>query len=109
MEPTLKVAKKYPNVHFEHSTGYKRDANMSTLLGALVSGSLHTGDHRGQDVEIRRARLISAHSRFRRSSPASTPPCSVAQTINPNIKVKIIWANSWFDPGKEADGRQGAA
>src|SRR5207302_9839906 len=26
-----------------------------------------------------------------------------AQTINPNIKVKIIWANTWFDPGKEAD------
>ncbi len=26
-----------------------------------------------------------------------------AQTINPNIKVKIIWVNSWFDPGKEAD------
>ena len=26
-----------------------------------------------------------------------------AQTINPNIKVKIIWVSSWFDPGKEAD------
>ena len=26
-----------------------------------------------------------------------------AQSINPNIKVKIIWANTWFDPGKEAD------
>ena len=26
-----------------------------------------------------------------------------AQTVNPNIKVKIIWANTWFDPGKEAD------
>src|SRR5207247_3782300 len=26
-----------------------------------------------------------------------------AQTINPNIKVKIIWVNTWFDPGKEAD------
>src|SRR5258708_34457516 len=26
-----------------------------------------------------------------------------AQTVNPNIKVKIIWANPWFDPGKEAD------
>ena len=26
-----------------------------------------------------------------------------AQTINPNIKIKIIWANTWFDPGKEAD------
>ena len=28
MEPTLKVAKKYPNVHFEHATGYKRNKNM---------------------------------------------------------------------------------
>ena len=26
-----------------------------------------------------------------------------AQTVNPNIKVKIIWVNTWFDPGKEAD------
>ena len=26
-----------------------------------------------------------------------------AQTVNPKIKIKIIWANSWFDPGKEAD------
>src|SRR5258708_8894328 len=30
MDPTLKVAKKYPNVHFEHCSGYKRDANMTT-------------------------------------------------------------------------------
>ena len=26
-----------------------------------------------------------------------------AQTVNPNIKVKIIWVDEWFDPGKEAD------
>jgi basic membrane protein A and related proteins len=26
-----------------------------------------------------------------------------AQAVNPNVKVKIIWVNSWFDPGKEAD------
>ena len=26
-----------------------------------------------------------------------------AQSINPNIKIKIVWVNSWFDPGKEAD------
>ena len=26
-----------------------------------------------------------------------------AQSINPDIKVKIIWVNTWFDPGKEAD------
>jgi simple sugar transport system substrate-binding protein len=26
-----------------------------------------------------------------------------AQSINPDFKVKIVWVNSWFDPGKEAD------
>jgi basic membrane lipoprotein Med (substrate-binding protein (PBP1-ABC) superfamily) len=29
-----------------------------------------------------------------------------AQSINPNIKIKIIWANSWFDPGKGADAAE---
>jgi simple sugar transport system substrate-binding protein len=26
-----------------------------------------------------------------------------AQSVNPDFKVKVIWVNSWFDPGKEAD------
>src|SRR6266550_4128882 len=76
MEPTLKVAKKYPNVHFEHATGYKRDKNLSTYSGRFYEGRYIQG-------------IIAA--------------MLGAQTINPNIKVKIIWANTWFDPGKEAD------
>ena len=35
MDPTLKVAKKYPDVKFEHATGFKRDKNVSTYFGAL--------------------------------------------------------------------------
>src|ERR1700680_364849 len=38
MEPTLKVAKKYPNVHFEHATGFKRDKNMSIYNGRFYEG-----------------------------------------------------------------------
>src|SRR5215468_1642902 len=38
MEPTLKVAKKYPNVHFEHATGYKRDKNMAIYSGRFYEG-----------------------------------------------------------------------
>ena len=26
-----------------------------------------------------------------------------AKSVNPNVKFKIIWVSSWFDPGKEAD------
>ena len=26
-----------------------------------------------------------------------------AQSVNPDFKVKIVWVNTWYDPGKEAD------
>ena len=26
-----------------------------------------------------------------------------AQSVNPDFKVKVVWVNTWFDPGKEAD------
>src|SRR6202047_243557 len=38
MEPTLKVAKKYPNVNFEHATGYKRDKQMETYSARWYEG-----------------------------------------------------------------------
>src|ERR1700686_3935076 len=38
MDPTLKVAKKYPNVHFEHATGFKKDKNMSIYNGRFYEG-----------------------------------------------------------------------
>src|SRR5262245_47172761 len=38
MDQTLKVAKKYPAVHFEHATGFKRDKNMSTYAGRWYEG-----------------------------------------------------------------------
>src|SRR3954447_10756133 len=38
MEPTVKVAKKYPNVFFEHATGYKRDKNLATYSARFHEG-----------------------------------------------------------------------
>lgn len=38
MDPTLKVAKRFPNVHFEHATGYKRNPNMSTYSARWYQG-----------------------------------------------------------------------
>src|ERR1700732_2624543 len=38
MEPTLKVAKKYPKIHFEHAPGYKRADNVSTYSGRFYEG-----------------------------------------------------------------------
>lgn len=43
MNPTLKVAKQFPNVKFEHATGYKRSANVSTYSGRFYEGRTVAG------------------------------------------------------------------
>jgi basic membrane protein A len=102
MEPTLKVAKKYPNVHFEHATGYKRDKNMSTYSGRFYEGRYIQGIIAGK---MSKSGVLGYIGSFPIPEVISGINATIlgAQTINPNIKVKIIWANTWFDPGKEAD------
>src|ERR1700748_518819 len=38
MDATVKVAKKYPNLFFEHATGYKREKNLATYSGRFYEG-----------------------------------------------------------------------
>jgi simple sugar transport system substrate-binding protein len=102
MEPTLKVAKKYPNVHFEHATGYKRDKNLSTYSGRFYEGRYIQGQIA---AKVSKAGVLGYIGSFPIPEVISGINATMigAQTVNPNIKVKIIWVNSWFDPGKEAD------
>lgn len=102
MDPTLKVANKYPNVHFEHATGYKRDKNMSTYSAKWYQGRYIQGLIA---AKMSKSGVLGYIGSFPIPEVVSGINATMiaAQTINPNIKVKIIWANTWFDPGKEAD------
>src|SRR5580698_4722280 len=102
MDPTLKVAKKYPNVFFEHATGFKRAPNMSTYSGRFYEGRYIQGVIA---AKMSKTGVLGYIGSFPIPEVISGINATMlgAQTINPNIKVKIIWANSWFDPGKEAD------
>ena len=102
MDPTLKVAKIYPNVHFEHCSGYKRDKNMSTYSARWYQGRYIQGQIA---AKMSKAGVLGYIGSFPIPEVVSGINATMlgAQTINPNIKVKIIWVNSWFDPGKEAD------
>ena len=102
MDPTLKVAKKYPNVHFEHATGYKRDKNMSTYSARWYQGRYIQGVIA---AKMSKSGVLGYIGSFPIPEVVSGINATMlgAQSINPNIKVKIIWANTWFDPGKEAD------
>ena len=102
MDPTLKVAKKYPNVHFEHATGFKRDKNMSIYNGRFYEGRYIQGVIAGK---MSKAGVLGYIGSFPIPEVIMGINATIlgAQTVNPNIKVKIIWVNTWFDPGKEAD------
>src|SRR3981081_224661 len=102
MEPTLKVAKKYPKIHFEHATGYKRADNVSTYSGRFYEGRYIQGQIA---AKVSKAGVLGYIGSFPIPEVISGINATMigAQTVNPNIKVKIIWVNSWFDPGKEAD------
>jgi simple sugar transport system substrate-binding protein len=102
MEPTLRVAKKFPNVHFEHATGYKRINNLSTYSARWYQGRYIQGVIA---AKMSKSGVLGYIGSFPIPEVVSGMNATVlgAQSVNPNIKVKIIWANTWFDPGKEAD------
>ena len=102
MDATLKVANKYPNVFFEHATGFKRAKNMSTYAARFYEGRYIQGQIA---AKMSKSGIIGYIVSFPIPEVISNINATMlgAQSINPNIKVKIIWANSWFDPGKEAD------
>jgi basic membrane protein A and related proteins len=102
MDPTLKVANKYPDVHFEHATGYKRSPNMATYSARWYEGRYIQGQIA---AKMSKSSVLGYIGSFPIPEVVSGINATMlgAQSINPNIKVKIIWVNTWFDPGKEAD------
>ena len=102
MDPTIKVAKRFPDVKFEHATGYKRADNVSTYSARFYEGRYVIG-------QIAARMSKSGVAGYIASFPIPEVVRGInafmlgAQSINPDFKVKIVWVNSWFDPGKEAD------
>jgi basic membrane protein A and related proteins len=102
MEPTLKVAKKFPKIDFEHATGYKRAKNVATYSGRFYEGRYVMG-------QIAAKMSKSGTIGYVASYPIPEVISGInafmlgAQSVKPDMKVKIVWVNSWYDPGKEAD------
>jgi len=102
MDPTIKVAAKYPKVFFEHATGFKRAANVSTYAARFYEGRYIQGQIA---AKMSKSGVIGYIVSFPIPEVISGINSTMlgAQSVNPNMKVKIIWVNSWFDPPKEAD------
>src|SRR5690606_35458181 len=102
MNPTLKVAKQFPDVKFVHSTDYKTAANVATTnsrfyearyLAGILAGKVSQSNVAGYVGAFPIPEVLQGIYAFKRGM----------RSVNPNAEVRGIWVNSWFDPGKERD------
>lgn len=102
MEPMLKVAADNKAVRFEHATGYKTAENLRTYDSRTFEGAYLAGVIAGSMTKTKTLGVV-----------ASIPIPEVirnidsftlgAQTMNPDVKTKVVWVNKWFDPPKEGE------
>ena len=105
MEQMLNVAKKFPNIKFEHATGYKTAENMAVYSSKFYEGRYVQGVIAGMMSEKGKAGYI-----------ASFPIPEVirginafylgATSVNPDFDIDVVWVNTWYDPAKESDAAE---
>jgi basic membrane protein A len=100
MDPTINVAKDFPNTVFIHISGYKTADNVGTAFGkieepryvsGLVAGKMSASGNLGYVAAFPIPEVIRGINAFTLGVRKS----------NPNAKVKVVWTNTWFDPQKE--------
>ena len=105
MEPMLKVAKDFPDVKFEHATGYKTADNMrvydarfyqDTYLAGMIAGKMTKTNTLGFVGSFPIPEVLRNINAFTLG----------AQAVNPKIKTKVVWVSTWFDPPKESEAAQ---
>lgn len=102
MDPTLNVAKKFPDVKFEHATGYKRSDNVSTYSARFYEGRAVIGHIAGHMTETNTVGYIASFP-IPEVVRGINAAYLAAKAVNPEVKFKVVWVFTWFDPGKEAD------
>ncbi len=97
-----KLAKEYPDVKFEHATGYKSAPNMTNYnirfyegryLAGMLAGGTTKSNVIGYVAPFPIPEVLQGINAFTLG----------AKSVNPNIQVKVVWTNAWYDPPKDTD------
>jgi basic membrane protein A and related proteins len=105
MDQMLAVAEKYPDVKFEHATGFKVSDNMSTYFGAAEEARYLSGMAAASVSESGQMGYVAAFPipEVLRGINAFTLG---AQRINPDVTVEVAWTSTWFDPVVEKEAAE---
>lgn len=102
MDYVQKVAQKFPNVTFMHCSGFKTAKNVSTYFGRMYQARYLSGIVAGKQTQSNVIGYVAAFPipEVVRGINAFTLG---AQSLNPNVTVKVVWTNTWYNPAAEKD------
>ena len=106
MDAMLALADEYPEVVFEHVSGYKmNETNFGNTFGrmyeprylsGMVAGSATSSNLIGYVAAFPIPEVIRGINAFTLG----------VQAINPDAQVEVVWTSTWFDPVVEGDSAQ---
>ena len=102
MDAVVATAAKFPDVKFEHATGYKRADNVSTYDARFYEGRAVMGTIAGRMTKSNKIGYIGSFP-IPEVIQGINASYIHAKKVNPDVEMKVVWAYSWFDPAKEAD------
>ena len=102
MDATLKMANRYPNVKFEHATGYKQAANMSSYGLRLYQARHVQGVIAGLMTQTDKICYIASYPIPEVIREINTYYLG-AKSTNPDVTIDIVWVYTWYNPQKEQD------
>jgi Uncharacterized ABC-type transport system, periplasmic component/surface lipoprotein len=102
MDPTMKVAKDYPNVKFMHCSGFKSAENVDNYFGRMYQARYLTGMVAGSMTKSNIIGYVAAFPipEVIRGINAFTLG---VRSVNPKAQVRVVWTKTWFDPALEKD------
>ena len=105
MNPTAAVAEQFPDVVFEHATGYKRAENLGTYLSLTYEGRYVSGYAAASVSETGVVGYIASFPIPEVIRDINSVMLGM-QSVNPDAELKVVWVNTWYDPGKEREAAE---
>lgn len=105
MDPTIEVAKKFKDISFMHCSGYKTSENVGNYFGRMYQARYLSGIIAGGMTKSNIIGYVAAHPipEVIRGINAFTLG---VRSINPKAVVKVVWTNTWYDPGTERNAAE---
>jgi len=105
MDYMLEAAKSFPNVKFDHCSGFKTAPNMSTYYAAEEEPRYVSGMIAGKMTKTNTLGFVGSFPipeviRFMNAFAAGV------QATNPDARIHMVWINTWFDPPQEKAGAE---